>query len=575
MTQAQNYITAVLSGKELVCELTKLAVERHVSDLKKQKDKAFEFVFSEKEANKYLSIIRLFRHTAGDFAGKPFNMQDNQAFFFAMLFGWRRKNNGRRRFTQVYKEVARKYGKSEEGAVIEIITGFFEGEKGAQVFTAATTRDQAEEVFRAVKIMSAYLRNDSPRLRADISVMANAVNYAPTNSFIQKVSADAGTLDGKNSQTTIIDEYHAHKTDLVKGVMQTSMGSRTSPLLMIITTAGFEKEYPCYQVERKNAVAVLKGERRQDNLLAMIFTLDEGEAELLMSLDPDTTADATEILRIAKKSNPNIGSTPTNQFILDQVRDARNKGSSTRVQVLTKNFNVWTDAPKVWIPEEVVKAVMIPLDLKEMFGRVAFGGIDLASVSDINAYALFFPPIAQHPATVKIFYWLPEDAVEKHKSDTSYIEWIEQGYLLTTPGNITDYGFIEKHVVETSQQVQIKSVSYDQWNAYATATNLQGEGLEMLVCRQTYSHVSEPLRTIERLLVAGDLILDYNPVTLWMFRNVALDFDPNDNIKLNKKKAGGKIDGIAATAGAVFGWLTAMGQPETGSYLDRQELLVI
>lgn len=570
MTQAHRYIEAVLSGKEIVGELTRLAVERHVGDLKKKK---FDFIFDEAQAQKYLNLIRLFKHTAGDYAGKPFNMQDNQAFFFAMLFGWRRKDNGRRRFTQVYKEVARKYGKSEEGAAVELVTGFFEGEQGAQVFTAATTRDQAEEVFRAVKIMAKHLRSDSQAMRSAISVMANAVNFHPTNSFIQKVSADAGTLDGKNSQCAVIDEYHAHKTSDVKGVMQTSMGSRACPLLMIITTAGFEKDYPCYSVERKNAISVLTGEKRQDNLLVIIYTLDEGEADLLMALDPDDPKEAKQILKIAKKSNPNLGGTPTNQFILDQVRDAKNKGSSERVQVLTKNFNIWMDAPKIWIPEEEIKAVMRPIDDSELFGRTCFASLDLAAEKDINAEGYFFPATADRKAALKLYYWLPEDTIKKHRNDTNYVQWIEDGRLFPTPGNVTDYEFIEKHMVD--RPYNIKSVSYDQWNAIATAVRLQNEGLEMIVCRQHYSFMSEPLRTLERLISSGEIEIDYNPVTLWMFRNVVLDMDANENIKLNKKRASGKIDGVAAAAMAVFGWLTSIQEPETGSYLDKHDLLTV
>lgn len=553
MKQAERYIKNILSGKEISCEFVKLAVKRHVSDLEKQKSDKFKFVFSVRHAQKALDFFRFLRHTSGKYAGLPFNLQDNQAFKTAMIFGWRQKDSGHRRFTQVYDEEARKGGKSQYAAGIELYCGLCEGEESAEVYTAATTRDQADMVFRAVKKMGRYLIKDSALMKSAITVMAHSVLLPKTDSFIQKVSADAGTLDGLNPHCAVIDEYHAHKTDGVKGVMQTGMGSRENPLLFIITTAGFDKDYPCYSVERKNAVAVLRGERTQDNLFAIIYTLDEGD----QWTDP----------KVWKKANPNLGSTPTVKYLEDQVQDAINKGTTTRVQVVTKNFNCWLDTPKIWIPEEEIKAVMRPMELQEYFGRPCFAGIDLAATSDITALDLFFPPVGDKPAAGFSYFFLPEDTIEKRRDDTQYREWCEGGGIIVTPGNVTDYGFLEKKVMEISEVVDIKSISYDTWNAYHMATNLTGQGFMMLPCKQNYGHLSEPLKKIEKMILSRDLELQENPVLLWMFRNIVLDFDANDNIKPNKAKSANKIDGVSAKAMAVFGWLTSMATPEVTSYL--------
>lgn len=535
-------------------------MERHLKDLEKTD---WDFYFDAGAADSVIQFFKLLRHTSGKLGGQPFNLQDNQAFLLAMLFGWRRKEGGKRRFTQCYLEMARKAGKSEFAAGIQIYTGFFEGEEGAQVYTAATTRDQANMVFRAVKKMCKFLKQDSKALSKHIDVMANSVVFHPTDSFIQKVSADAGTLDGLNPHNATIDEYHAHKTDDIKGVMQTGMGSRDNPLLLIITTAGFEKEAPCYRVERANAIQVLKSERTQENLFAVIFTLDEG--------------DDWKDERLWKKANPNLGSTPTLQYLREQVLDAQNKGSSTRVQVITKNFNVWLDAPKVWIPEEEIKAVMRPIDISEFYGRDVFLGLDLAATKDLTALAIFAPGDDERPAICKVLYWLPEETVAKRNDVAPYLEWSQGGHINLTDGNIVDYFSVKAAVYDLQEKCQIVSIGYDEWNAWETTAELTGNGITMEKVLPRFGWQSNPTKRIEMMVLSKEIELDENPVLLWNFRNVFLDRDSQDNVKPNKQKSGEKIDGIAAMVDALYVWLQTISQPTGGSYLfdETSELITV
>ena len=169
------------------------------------------------------------------------------------------------------------------------------------------------------------------------------------------------------------------------------------------------------------------------------------------------------------------------------------------------------------------------------------------------------------PSAGMSFFFLPEDTIEKRKDDTNYREWVDSGFITVTPGNIADYEFIQKKVLEISEIVDVKSVSYDQWNAYQMASALTGEGLVMLPCRQSYGNLSEPLKQIEKMTLSGDVEWQENPVLLWMFRNIVLDYDANDNIKPNKAKSANKIDGVSAKAVAVFGWLTSLATPNVTS----------
>ena len=372
-----------------------------------------------------------------------------------------------------------------------------------------------------------------------------------------------------------MDEYHDHPTDEVLELMASGMGTWDAPMLFIITTAGYNKEYPCFRVERPNAVMVLKGERRQDNFFAIIYGHDSLDADGILELDPDKPEEAKEIIRLARKSNPNLGSTPTVNFILDRVRDARNKGGSTRVRVLTKNFNCWVDAPTTWIPEEKIKAVMRPIPIEEFYGRTVFLGIDLAAVKDLTALCIFSPADEERPAICKVLYWLPEDTVKSRNDVAPYSEWVEQGYINATPGNIVEYASIRDAVYNLQQNCTVHSVGYDEWNAWETTAELTAAGLNMQKVLPRYSHQSNPTKRIEMIILSQEIEMDDNPVLLWNFRNIALDFDSQDNIKPNKHKSAEKIDAVAAMVDAIYVWLQTLAAPQFSSYLFDEDAELI
>lgn len=575
MEQYRRYIENVLNGSELVSATTRLTIDRHLADLKKDPDE-FLFYFDEKEAQKAIGFLKALRHPSGNkgIANERFNLQDNQAFITAVLFGWRRKRDNKRRFTEVYLEVSRKWGKSLFAAFIEIYIGFYEGNTGAGVFTAATTREQADEVFRAVKGFAERLMQDSRTASKEITVRVNSVNHK-NGSFIQKVSAEAKNLDGKNPVCVVIDEKHAHPDDSVTEVMVGGMGTWDVPMLFTITTAGFNKDYPCFKTDRPNALAVLKGERRQDNLFAMIFCHDkEDTADDILTLDPDDPEEAKEILRLAKKSNPNLGSTPTEEFILGRVRAARNKGSYTRVGVLTKNFNCWLDAPKIWIPEEKVKGCMRQIDFAEFHGRTVYPSFDLAATNDITALNFYAPATGDFRAIHKTVYFLPEATVEKRKHDVPYEQWAKDGYLVLTPGETANYGFMKNIIREQREKMRFDSIAYDKWNAWETAAELESEGLEMVPVLPYYSYLSPPTKAMEKEITSNLVDLDENPVTAWMYKNIALDMDSQENIKPNKKKSSEKIDGVVAQIMSKYLCFFKQ-EKQQGSYLLEEDIIMI
>jgi phage terminase large subunit-like protein len=248
-----KFIEDVVSGKLLLGNYARLAVERHLNDLK---NKDWEYTYSEAHATRAFNFISALRHTKGEFAGKRFNIQPFQEFFIKVLFGWQRKDGGRR-FRKAYLEIARKNGKTELAAAIAVYCFLCDNETGAEVYTAATTRDQARIAFDTAKVMLKSLKADSRTFNKLVNVLKYNCNVPSTNSKFEAVASEADTLDGLNPHYAGIDEYHSHKTSDVLEVMETGMGSRSQPLLLITTTAGFNRESPCYMF-RKVMVDILE-----------------------------------------------------------------------------------------------------------------------------------------------------------------------------------------------------------------------------------------------------------------------------------------------------------------------------
>lgn len=550
----ERYIEAVQSEKMPVCDLVKQSVSRHLADL--EKDGAY--YFSEKHALASINFFRLLKHTKGTYAGKPFYLQDSQIFILAVLFGWRRKSDDRRRFRKAYIEVARKNGKSELAAGILLYCLICDGEMVAENYSAATTRDQAKIVFKSAKIMAEYLRKDSKAMARDIQIMAHSILYKPTGGHIQALSADAGTLDGLNPHGSIIDEYHEHKNSDVLSVIQTGTGSRAQPLTVIITTAGFNQASPCYTEERKVAVDVLAGRTVEDTLFAIIYTVDE--------------KDEWDNPEVWIKSNPHLGITPTVDYMEAALKEAKNKGGRYITQFLTKNLNVWTDAPDVWIPDDNWKLNEIGYDAEILEGQLCYGGLDLASVSDITSFCLFFPgagPDGRH--VLRWFNWLPEDTVNKRSGKVNYPLWVDKGWISTTSGNVADYDQIKYDIVEAGQKYSIHSIQFDRWNSLDIVPRLIDEGLDMQPFGQGFGSMSTPSKYFEKMILSAECTTGGDPVARWANGNVVIDTNPAGDIKPNKTKASEKIDPIVSAIMAVGGWLIHTNSREQQSYLFEKE----
>lgn len=533
-----RYISDVISDKrqQKYCRYTRLAVQRHVNDLKTGHKRGL--IFDPKEAQRWIDFASIFNHWKNKkFAHREIVLEPHQQFYFWCLFGWKRKD-GTRRFRNSYKEVGRKNGKTTECAIKGHGHIFLDGEIGAQVWFAATKKDQALIGLNdAANVAKATPQINKHYDYIHLKDRILRIVHPDTGSFMAPISRDTKTEDGTDPSYGIIDEMHAHPDMSAVEILESGMGTREQRMIDIITTAGYNKQGPCYSVVRKTVIEILEGIKHDDSYFGVIYTLD----------DDDDWEDQT----VWGKSNPNLNVSFDMDYLQDRFIKAKNEGGETEVGFKTKNLNIWTDAPRVWIPDRVwMKCRDLPKDIES---KIWYAGLDLASTEDFNAWVLFSEPDGDGVHDVLPFFWIPEEQLQERqrKDKNNYRDWISEGLLNVTPGNVTDYDYIEDFIQKKHNDLQIAAGAYDKWNALSTANRLNALGFEYLQISQQISTLSSPTKRLKALTLSRKLRHGGHPALRWMCGNSVIKMDANENIRLNKEESGDKIDGMAALVNAI------------------------
>ncbi|RKD96764.1 terminase large subunit [Marinifilum flexuosum] len=568
MHPAEKYAKDVVSGKILACEQVILACKRYFDDLETGVDRGL--YFDRQAAQKAISFFQFLRHYKGKFAGKVFVLEPWQQFALWNIYGWK-KANGKRRFRYAYIAVPRKNGKTALMAGIAIYMLIADGEQAAEVYTAATKFKQAKLCFNDAKEMV----SKSPGLKQRIKRFQYNMHVPASSSKMEPLASDAGTEDGTGPSCVIIDEYHGHKTDEMFKVSKSGLGSREQPLIAIITTAGKTIGGPCHKYQQI-CEKILKGIIEQDNLFALIYTIDKD----------DDWEDPT----IWEKGNPSYHAIDTLQdFLKNEYQDAKNNPSMVS-NFKTKNLNIWVKGDEVWITDkEWMRCAFEELTLKEQIerlkGRTCYGGIDLASVEDLSALSLFFPAENGKPAEWLVFFWVPEDTIDKRVDvdGLPYDDWVREGWIFATPGNIQDYDAIRKFItgvhlldgkMETSEECvatwfDLKSCAFDRFNSSQLVVDLGKDGIEMTQFGQGFVSMSYPTKELKKLVLKSEINHFGNPVLRWQISNAVIEKDAADNHKISKKKSKDKVDGPVSGVMAYGEYLTAIANDETEAYADH------
>lgn len=549
------YVHGVLEGSVPACGLIRMAVERHQRDM--DEGRARGLWFDRAAAEHALTFFAFLRHSKGEWAGQPFDLEPWQQFILWAVFGWKRQD-GFRRFRTAYIEVPRKNGKTTLMAGLGLYLMVADGEPGAEVYAAATKRDQAKLCWsEAVRMRAA-----SPALTRMIQHWRSSDNLSvdATASRFMPLGADADTMDGLNVHGAIIDELHRHRTRDVVDVLETATGARRQPLQIEITTAGSDQASVCYE-HHEYSRRILEGTVADDSWFAYIATIDEGDDWT------DETAWA--------KANPNLG-------VSVKLDDLRRKADRARQLPSAQNafkrlhLDVWTQQVDRWIDLSLWDANAGDLGPEELEGalegRECYGGLDLSSVSDISAWVMVFPR-ADDPEGLDILcrFWCPRARVTDpaNRYADQYQAWAAAGYLRVTEGDAVDYAFIRRQILEDAERYPLQSLNVDRlFQGYQLSQELMDEGLQVFGMGQGFLSMAMPMKEFERRLLDHKLHHGGHPVLRWMADNVAVRQDPAGNLKPDKAASQGKVDGIVALVMALD---RAMRRepPRTSVYEDR------
>nr|DAE98290.1 MAG TPA: Large Terminase [Caudoviricetes sp.] len=528
---ARDYGERVLNGELPACEFVKLAVRRQNRDLERYSGVKSAYYFDEKEASLVCRFIELLPHTKGQLAGQKIRLEPWQVWILTTIFGWRRRADGGRRFRRVYIEVPRGNGKSCLSSGVALYCLLADHEPGGEVYSFATTRDQAGIVFGDAKRMA----QQTPSLckHFGLEILAHSLYVESTNSTFQAKSAEGSTLDGLNTHLAIIDELHAHKTRAVYDVVETSLGKRVNSLMWVITTAGFDTSGICYEV-RTMVRNVLNRSVVDESQFGIIYGLDEG--------------DDWKSLAALEKANPNWGVSVMPEVVTSLQKKAIAIPSAAG-NFMTKHLDVWCSAASGWMNMPAWnKCAREELRREDFEGEPCYIGLDLGSKSDMTAKVLMFPREDRDGRTYFVTFadfYLPSRAIET-SPNSQYRGWVEQGLIRVTDGAMTDFNVVEEDIREDLSRYSVQSIAYDPWQATQLISSLEDSGAPLVECRMTVQQISEPMKTLEALVLDGRIQHDGNPCLTWMMGNVVAKVDAKDNIFPRKERYEQKIDGPVA-----------------------------
>lgn len=571
-----KYAQDIVKGKIIANKWVRLACIRHLKDLKRK-----DIYFSKPTADFVIDFFEkwLFFYE-GDWDGKPFLLTPNQKFIIGSIFGWKivqkniEKKDWLRRFKTAYIEMGKGNGKSPLAAGIGLYGLTYDNENGAEIYAAATQRDQAGILFRDARLYA----EGSESLKEMLIIDRHNIANPETNSFFRPVSSEHKGLDGKKPHMALIDEIHEHPNDLVVRKMSAGAKTRRQNLTFEITNAGYDRHSICYQ-HHEYTEKILEGLIKDDAWFGLMTGLDvcpkcEAEGKTIPQ-DGCPDCDDWRNPKVWIKANPNMHylGKPFMAYLKRQVAEAKAMPSQENI-VKRLNFCCWTESITKWLPIDKWNACNSPVDPELLKGRTCYGGLDLSTNIDLTAWVMVFPP-EEEGGLYEILcrFFLPEDnMMERVKRDhVPYDVWAKQGYIKLTPGNIIDYAFIIAQIEQDMTDYQIAELAFDRWGSQKITTDLQDLGFEIEGKRslvqfgQGFASMSPPTKEVETMVLKGELAHGANPVLSWCVSNVAIRIDPAENKKPDKEKSIERIDGAVALIMAI-GRARLRNVPENSMY---------
>lgn len=527
-----KYARDVVSGKMPAGPYVRLACKRQLDDLAKQKRAEWPYRFDKAAGERICAFMSMMVHVKGKWARQKIKLEPWQCFIWSTVFGWLKKQTGKRRFKEVYAEIPRKNSKSTQAAAVGDYMLTADGEEGAECYSGATTEDQALEVFRPAWEMV----NKNPEFKNYYGLDLGGTYKNPKSVYCVPSSGRFAPLIGKPGEGSspscaIVDEYHEHKTSVQYDAMKTGQGAREQPLLLVITTAGTNLSGPC-KAQHDYVIQVMDGVLENEELFGIIYGLDK---------DDDWTDFNNWI-----KANPNYNVSVFEDYLRQQHRDAMQIASRQNI-LRCKHLNQWLNADVAWMNILEWQACKAPIRLEDYEGFPCWIGLDLASKNDIAEMVILFRLDGERAPEYRVFckHYLPEKAIEEPQNQ-HYRSWLMEGWITQAGQARTDYEFIKEDLRELKGRFQVETVAYDPFQATQLSTELAAEGFPMVETGATIKNFSDPMKELEALVLDRKIQHNGDPVMTWMMSNVVAHRDKKDNIFPNKERAENKIDGPVA-----------------------------
>lgn len=506
--------------------------------------------FDDAAATRAVEFIERLHFFDGVFAGHAFKLQRWQRRIVRYIFGWKRAD-GSRLIRRVYLEVPRKNGKSTFAAAVALLLAFEDDEPGAQVYFAAADKDQAHIAYNAARIMAQGDKELAKRSR--IYNSTKRILIEDTNSELRCLSSDTKKLYGLNLHGLIFDELMAQPNRVLWDALTSAQGSRWQPLILAITTAGWDRQSVAFE-QREYTRLIEDGGLEDPSFLGVVYSCDE---------EADWTLPETWL-----SSSPSIGATVQVEYYEEKAKEAQGQPSAQN-SFRTLLLSQWVGQATRLIPMPDWDATEDE-DPGSLAGRTCFGGLDLSSSIDLTAFVLDFPlEGGRHFWLPRIF--VPEDNLRDRslKDRAPYEVWVRDGFIIPTPGNVIDYEYVRAAVRAAAEEYDLRDVSYDRWGATQLATELEADGLTLVRMGQGFASMSGPTKEMLRLIADHKLLTNGHPVLRWMADNAAGQQDPAGNIKLARDRSGSRIDGLVAGVMALDGAMRRAKAPVVSVYETR------
>lgn len=567
---ATKYAKDVTSGRIVAGPHVRAACARHLRDLERIGKRGFPYRWDLEKAERVIEFFTtVLKLDGGEAEPKPFKPEPWQAFVLGSLFGWVNKD-GMRRFRVAFVETGKGSGKSPLAAGIGTYMLVADDERRAEVYAAATDKDQAGILFKDAVSMSKLSKAiDSRVTRSGGEGREFNIAYLATGSFFRPVSSEnrGKGKSGYRPHCVLLDEIHEHPTNAMVEFMRAGTKNRRQALIFMITNSGVDRTSVCFEYHLYGE-QVARGDRKDETFFSYICALDEKDEPFE---DPKCWI----------KANPSLGVTIKPAYLQEQVAAA--KGMPSKESIVRRlNFCQWVDALNPWIDGDLWRACEVEGEWQEPTSdRHCFLSLDLSSKRDLCAKARTWPDDAGG-FEADLTFWTPADTLaERERSDrVPYGAWVNAGFLNAVSGRSLDYAHVAKSVAEDMQRHNVVGLAFDQWRIEDFQRELDnlgidnwiavwddttkewvergkkypGTGLMMIPHGQGFAGGNSPsalwmprsIGVLEEAVLKGRLRVKYNPVLRWNSASAVIETDATGSKKWEKRKSTGRIDGIVS-----------------------------